>query len=641
MAATDKTTKIPGYRIEKRIARGGMGSVYLARQESLNRRVAIKVLSGERDSDFNKRFLNEARGIADLNHSNIVPIYDVGVISQRPFFSMEYLSGGDLGRQIQKGIRPLTAAGIIARLARCLDFVHSHGVIHRDIKPANILFRRDKTPVLTDFGVARWQTVDTELTLAGSVIGSPFYVSPELARGELELDGRADIYSLGVVFYEMLTSRRPFTGESVGKILMAHQQAPIPELPPRLAHWQPIIERMLAKAPEERPASGAEVVSQLREAGADPGFDSDSANNLPTAIIGETQILSEIDEADLEIPPDDQPVEELAEITLVQSAPGRPLWQWLGMAAAVPLLLLLWWLWSPADDPLSTPPIVAIPESAPVVVANAPAPESPPAMPDTAAAEPAVLLEGGEEAPGESEPLAALDDAELQALSDSLAFDLELDSEGPADSLVGPALSEDLAEPANPLDVPSLDQLAATTPPEAASLPTASDTEVATLLAAAGARVKALKLTTPKGDSAYDYIQQVLERDPGNAEAKRLREQIAERYAALAQRSIKRDELDLAQRYLNRGRRVSRGNTALESAGAALRSAEVARLEQGGASQESATAAAPAPTPVSSVAEPSSAQEAPAAQPEGFWSNMREWFSQPPGELLDENHEGF
>ena len=205
------------------LARGGMAEVYLAEQLSLGREVAIKVMDAHTgDHDFAERFLHEARLVAALNHTNLVTIYDFGQLSGgRLFLSMEYLQGGDLEERLTRGIPEDTAVRILRELVNALRFVHSKGIIHRDIKPANILFRQDGTLVLTDFGIAKTINNDVGLTQAGMIVGSAAYGSPEQMQG-LTLDTRTDIYSVGVLFLEMLTGKNPFKAETFVNTAMNH-----------------------------------------------------------------------------------------------------------------------------------------------------------------------------------------------------------------------------------------------------------------------------------------------------------------------------------------------------------------------------------------------------------------------------------
>ncbi len=263
--------QIPGYNIDKLLARGGMAEVYVAEQKSLGRKVAIKILDSHSDDEsFTDRFLKEARLVASLNHSNIITIHDFGVLDdKRLYITMELVDGGDLDRRIERGITETEAITILESLCHALSFIHSQGIIHRDIKPANILFRKDGTLVLTDFGIARQEEEDVKLTQTGVTVGSPAYCSPEQTQG-LELDVRTDIYSAGVVFLEMLTGDNPFKADSYVNTSINHIQMPIPRLDGLHKGWQPILDKMLAKEPEARFASADELLYQLKNPRSNP-----------------------------------------------------------------------------------------------------------------------------------------------------------------------------------------------------------------------------------------------------------------------------------------------------------------------------------------------------------------------------------
>ncbi|MEN8260996.1 MAG: serine/threonine-protein kinase [Pseudomonadota bacterium] len=255
--------RLPGYKIERLIAEGGMAAVYLAVQESLDRYVALKLLKRFDSPTQTLRFFNEGRILASLNHRNIITIHDIGVVDERHYIAMEYLQGGDLKQRISDGMGINAALDLLEILGGCLDFVHRKGIIHRDIKPENILFRGDGTPIITDFGIAKQDNVDTSLTMDGTALGSPHYLSPEQA-GCKPLDGRADIYSLGIIFYEMITGHKPYQGDSPIDIIMAHLTSSIPVLPPALHRYQDLLERMIAKDPHDRFECAAAMVEYLR-----------------------------------------------------------------------------------------------------------------------------------------------------------------------------------------------------------------------------------------------------------------------------------------------------------------------------------------------------------------------------------------
>ncbi len=259
-----ENVKIPGYRIEKKIGKGGMSSVYLAVQESLDRKVALKFLKDPEMPDFCERFMNEAKFVASLVHKNIVTIYDIGRIDNYFFISMEHLEGGDLTEKIERGLDLDQALRIMEDAAEVLYFVHEKGYVHRDVKPPNIMFRKNGELVLTDFGIAKHIQQDSSLTVTGAILGSPYYLSPERAEDSKNVDAKADIYSLGVMFYEMLTGERPFKGKTFSGVILAHINNPIPRLPEELSRFQPLLDRMIAKDPEERIGSCREIIETLR-----------------------------------------------------------------------------------------------------------------------------------------------------------------------------------------------------------------------------------------------------------------------------------------------------------------------------------------------------------------------------------------
>ena len=263
--------QIPGYNIERQIGKGGMAVVYRAIQESLGRPVALKVMHPlfADSPEFTERFLNEGRLLASLRHSHIITIYDIGVSDGLHYISMEYIDGGDLRQRIGRDMPLQTALDYVITLGSCLKVAHAAQVVHRDVKPANILFRTDGTLLLTDFGIAKRLSNPHGLTATGSMIGSPYYLSPEQALGR-EVDGKADIYSLGIVFYEMLVGEKPFEGDSEVDIALKHIEDHLPRLPQHLSHVQPLLERMTAKKPQDRfhdTASMLQAAQCLRDTG--------------------------------------------------------------------------------------------------------------------------------------------------------------------------------------------------------------------------------------------------------------------------------------------------------------------------------------------------------------------------------------
>lgn len=239
--------------------------MYLARQESLGRYVALKLLRKFENANQSKRFLIEGQILAALNHRNIITIYDIGVTDdEQPYISMEYLEGGDLEARIERGVEPKDALQVVEAIGDCLSLVHKEGIVHRDIKPANILFHKDGTPILSDFGIAKQEARDTRLTMDGSTLGSPYYLSPEQAECKT-LDGRADIYGLGIVLYEMLTGKKPYKGNSHIETIVAHLSDSLPVLPPDLCQYQNLLNKMIAKSPDDRFSSAGEMVQYIRQ----------------------------------------------------------------------------------------------------------------------------------------------------------------------------------------------------------------------------------------------------------------------------------------------------------------------------------------------------------------------------------------
>jgi len=263
--ACQGTVQIPGYDLECEIGRGGMATVYRAVQQSLGRRVAIKILALELNDDheFVERFKKEGRILAQLSHPHIVTIHDIGVSQDnRLFLSIEYLSGGTLKDRIKQGLPVDYTLQIITAIAKALSCAHKKGVIHRDVKPSNIMFRHDGLPVLTDFGVARIVWAKTIYTSAGFIVGSPGYMSPEQAMGE-GATIQSDLYGLGVVLYEMLVGRSLYQADNALAIMLKHLNDPIPELPHQYAYLQPILNRLLAKKATERYQNADEFLDAI------------------------------------------------------------------------------------------------------------------------------------------------------------------------------------------------------------------------------------------------------------------------------------------------------------------------------------------------------------------------------------------
>jgi len=265
---------IPGYRIIRELGEGGMAVVYLAVQELFERLVALKVMrtTSSADQDFALRFVREARIIGALNHPNIVPVYEVGESQGQYFFSMEFLPDEDLANRIEIGIPLEKVIYITSQLARALDYAHRHGVIHRDVKPDNILFRNSGEAVLTDFGIATDLNDNGKLTIVESVVGSPRYMSPEQTRAA-DIDSRSDIFSLGVIMYEMVTGLHPFNGVNTATIALQQIENIPLTLPTEGKILQPILNKMVALSPADRFATALTLADEIDKVGARAGFD--------------------------------------------------------------------------------------------------------------------------------------------------------------------------------------------------------------------------------------------------------------------------------------------------------------------------------------------------------------------------------
>jgi serine/threonine protein kinase len=268
---TMEPRRIASYLLLEPIGHGGMAVVYRATQERLDRTVAVKVLSENlaASSEFMERFRREARTAANLRHPNVITVHDFGEDERGvPYLVLEYIEGPTLADLMDTGLDDERIPGLLDQIAAGLDYAHARGVIHRDIKPGNVLITEDGRAVLADFGLA-WLLEGAHLTLTGGVIGTPEYMSPEQAGGE-PLDHRSDVYSLGVMLYEMLVGERPFVAETPIGVLLKHLQDPAPsvlvarpELPPGVGE---VLSRVLAKAPSDRYSSAGELARAFRAA---------------------------------------------------------------------------------------------------------------------------------------------------------------------------------------------------------------------------------------------------------------------------------------------------------------------------------------------------------------------------------------
>lgn len=504
--------EIPGYRIQRLIGKGGMATVYLAIQESLHRPVVLKILdqvTAQRTEDLIERFIAEGRIIASLRHPNIITIYDIGLSDNSLYISMEYVQGGDLKQRMELPVSVDESLDYLSKVAGALAEAHKHGIVHRDVKPANILFRDEHTPLLTDFGIAKQVDTEADLTSTGIFLGSPNYVSPEQADG-IKTDGRADIYSLGCIFYEMLTGKKPYLSNSVIDIVIQHKQAPIPRLPAECADLQPLLDRMMAKRREDRfPDAEALIqsIARMRDARrraqglSDTGtfvVDSVAAaerrQRRAKQLLGALVLLGMVMFSSLKY------VEIRLKTPTVQREPVAP----------QAILATAEGLAPPVGTPTAGAP-AAVPVPAPEVV-------------DTTGTTATGVA--GEPAPG-TEPAAEVSTAGT-------------------------------ATPAQGAPAP------ATTVPEPAMAPTQPPEQVSQALLWLGRKcLDDFKLTYPPKDNAYYYFNRLLEIDPGNQAAVTGILEISNRYAVLAEQSMARDELDKTAAYVDIGLRINPDNEAL------------------------------------------------------------------------------
>jgi serine/threonine-protein kinase len=273
--------KIGIYEIKAELGRGGMATVYRGYDPRFEREVAVKVLPSEllhADPQFRLRFEREAKIIAQLEHTAIVPVYDVGEADGQPYFVMRYMSGGSLSDLIKAGGLTIEdAVRILGAIAPGLDEAHSKGIVHRDIKPSNILFDKRGNPYISDFGIAKLSQAQAGNVTGSAIIGTPAYMAPEQAQGT-DVDGRADIYALGIILFEMLTGRQPYEADTPMAVAIKHITEPVPPIRqanPKLPEgMEAIIQRAMAKDKNQRFATAVEMTNALR----------DVARNEPTRL---------------------------------------------------------------------------------------------------------------------------------------------------------------------------------------------------------------------------------------------------------------------------------------------------------------------------------------------------------------------
>ncbi|APV39991.1 serine/threonine protein kinase [Pseudomonas frederiksbergensis] len=400
---------IPGYDIGDEIGEGAMASVYLATQRSLERKVALKIMAAAlaADPSFCERFLREGKTLARLSHPHTVTIHDIGNVGELYYMAMEYLPNGTLKERIAAGLTPEQGLIYIRQIASALGYAHGLGLVHRDVKPANILFRADGTAVLSDFGIAKSLDDRTQFTQAGFAVGTPSYMSPEQARGQ-DIDGRADLYALGVVLYEILVGKLPYTGNDALSTALAHLTEPLPELPEHHGRYQDVLRKLLAKDPAERFADAAallQALDTLPKASTEVEATLIQPLAIPLSLKPTGDDLAGLTPVSIDIPsgpaqpqsrttPVPPTVKPTPQSSISEQRKG-PVFALAAVAVAVALALGgmgYWWLGSDAevDADVKTPVVSAPPTPAPPV--NTPPAVVPPMTPSVATVE----VDGGQ-----------------------------------------------------------------------------------------------------------------------------------------------------------------------------------------------------------------------------------------------------
>ena len=268
-APNAQVIEINGYHVIRKIGSGGMSTVYLVERIEDQQQVVMKILDSKlcEDNEFLMRFIQEYGMISKIESRHIVKIFDQGFTDRHVYIAMEYFANGDLRARIKNGkVSADQAMALLAQVAAALQAIHEHGIVHRDLKPENIMFRADDSLAIVDFGIAKMISDVNSLTQTGHILGTPYYLSPEQARGDA-LDGRSDLYSAGIMLFEMLAKKRPFTATTPIALVNKHISDPTPRLPEGLERYQELIDVLMAKSPSARFASAKQLLDYLKNFG--------------------------------------------------------------------------------------------------------------------------------------------------------------------------------------------------------------------------------------------------------------------------------------------------------------------------------------------------------------------------------------